>query len=125
METITGPDDLLAWRTAQNLSQREVGERVGVAQSMVSFWEARSRRPTIIQAIVLEGASGGAVKADAWGHPAERLALVRAAASGASAPVGSAFTASDFTVEPHAADPEPSEATGPVVVRDGFDQTGS
>jgi transcriptional regulator with XRE-family HTH domain len=128
METITGPEDLLAWRTAQNLSQREVGEGVGVAQSMVSFWEARSRRPTIIQAIMLEGVSGGVVRAEAWGHPPERLALIRAAASGASVPVGSSFTTSDFAVEPGhesetaAVDAEPS---GPVVVRDGFDQTGT
>lgn len=49
-------------------------------------------------------------------------AAVEKARSGRGAPVGSVFTASDFTREAVARD---DEDTGPVVVREGFDQTGA
>ncbi len=41
-------------------------------------------------------------------------------------PLGSVFTASDFTREVgHDTAPDVAEPSGPVVVRDGFDQTGT
>lgn len=133
METITGPAALLAWRTGCSLSQREVGELVGVPQSTVSCWEALTRRPTIVQAMVLDSATKGAVRADTWGHPEGKLARVRnaLASPGQQAPAGSSFTTSVFATEvgheqsevvDESAVAEDDDPSGPVVITEGYSQ---
>ena len=38
---------IVYWRTKRNLSQRELGDKVGVSQAAVAKWEVGSSKPTL------------------------------------------------------------------------------
>ena len=103
---ITGPDLTRAWRAHVGLSQEELGAKLGVAQSIVSFCEKGTRLLTLPQALALQGVSKGAVPATSWGYSEEQVALVLAAAQfPALSDLG--HTASDFTLAPELDDDHP------------------
>lgn len=115
------PDRLRWARTVAGLSKRALSDIAGLDPSHVRFIEAGERpNPSVDTLGALAEKLGTSVDWLAFGRgepPTE--AAVRAAVEHARGvalrPVGADHTASDFTV----ADTDP---TGPIVVRDGFDQ---
>lgn len=120
---------LRAWRDERGISQAEAAKDLGISQPAVAQWETKGR-PLLLKALEVQGYTGGAVPATAWGYTEEQVERVRLAVERAvPPPVGSVFTASDFTVEPAIAAPAApalDDAPPPrtlTVAREGFDQT--
>lgn len=80
--TNTGQSLLASWRAQHGKSQSAVARALvpPITQAAVSKWETDpEQRPDLRRAVQLEGITGGAVPATAWGHPAEEIEALRAA----------------------------------------------
>lgn len=113
---------LRVWRDGAGLSQRELAERLGLKQPAIAQWEAGGR-PDLAKALELQSLTEGRVPATEWGYTEEQVARVLRAAR---FPGSIGHTASDFA--PPAPEPEVDdveEPSGTVLVREGFDQTGT
>lgn len=73
-----GPKLLKAWREGVGLSQKAVGDIVGVGQPTVAEWE-KARRPEFHTALALEDLSDGAVRVEAWDYTAAQVEAARGA----------------------------------------------
>lgn len=71
-----GPALREARKTAK-LSQGALAEAIGVVQPMISLWESDERRPTLSDALALQGAIG--LDARVWGYTDGEIARVAAA----------------------------------------------
>lgn len=116
-------DRLRQERQRANLSARELDGLAGLGAGHVSMIEGgRRTNITADTAFALSRVLGCSVgfllagEGDAPDAESVRAAVDRARGVD-SRPVGADHTASDFTVD--------SDPTGPVVVREGFDQTGT
>lgn len=66
------------WRAARpELSQGDAGAAIGgVSQTLVSFWETGKRRPTLLQALAMQAATG--IAPASWGYTANEVEQLRA-----------------------------------------------
>lgn len=60
---------LRAWRVARGLSVTGAAARFGVGQQVWTAWERATKRPSLINAIVLEAVTDGDVRYEAWDYP--------------------------------------------------------
>jgi len=61
-----GMKNLLEYRKAFGLTQRELADDVGVDQSVISRFERGQARPRLSVAVAIERATGGEVPASSW-----------------------------------------------------------
>ena len=112
---------LRVWRDDAGLSQRELAERLGLKQPAIAQWEAGGR-PDLAKALELQSLTEGRVLATEWGYTEEQVARVLRAAR---FPGSIGHTASDFAPPAPEPEVEVEEPSGTVLVREGFDQTGT
>ena len=112
---------LRVWRDDAGLSQRELAERLGLKQPAIAQWEAGGR-PDLAKALELQSLTEGRVLATEWGYAEEQVARVLRAAR---FPGSIGHTASDFAPPAPEPEVEVEEPSGTVLVREGFDQTGT
>lgn len=77
-ETASPGKQLETLRDAAKFTQASLGDRIGRAsQSLVSQWESDKKKPTLTDALALQGVLG--LDARVWGYSDDDIARVRAA----------------------------------------------
>lgn len=64
---MTGCEKLNAWLEKTGVKQKWVAAKMGVPESTVSAWVTGRHAPVLDNAVLLEKATGGAVKVQDWG----------------------------------------------------------
>lgn len=82
MEELTAPEALQKWRSDHAMTQADLAQRFGAAQSTLSLWETGGRRPGLARALEIQVLTG--IPATAWGYTDAELARLRAAFAPAS-----------------------------------------
>jgi transcriptional regulator with XRE-family HTH domain len=64
MQSMTGPEQLRAWRKRQKISQHRLAAQIGCAGQAICDYEAKRTKPSLDRAIAIERITG--IPCQAW-----------------------------------------------------------